>query len=1041
MAQPPSKQAHQPMGDQELPRDAFASGQDPRRQLQQHYQEGLPPQQSTFPMHAFPGPGPNDDGELGQGMNPHQRSNSPFQPPFMHPALAQMMQQQQQQHHHMMQQQMFHGQQSPYFGAGPHPFSSDADRASSPSNNQATSLLSQDGQRMVDDQTLRSGAPKADSVSLTDQGNAIHRNANNSPQPTGPPHQTGSMFNRGSGLGPPGFEKEFGGQMPPMVPVQTPNGLIFMPMNSMTPPPGFGHFPRPDQEPQFHFHQQQQHLQHQQHLQMQHQMFLHQQMMQRQHQQQQQQQQQRAGQSFESSLHQSERNVGEQSPSGPRKPEEYQQHGLQEQQGSKERPRSQEVQAIENQINKLLNSGGPSMGAAPSPLVPGGQVLTVQEIEQAQTGELIGQFRRFSLDNPVTPPSARASTGGSKANRDSLTPSSSTSQQRSSFFDRRFQDPSAQGEQPRYQPSTTKSRFSVKDIDFYSDKKYDPYRPSFHTFEQISRDAERLCQELHPKAEEETRKIALLQKLSDIATEVFGEAEVLPFGSSGNGLALANADMDVCVFLNSEEGADEVSPVEFVERIGNRLEQDPDFENILQLKRARVPIVKLNHINGIACDIGYQNDLAIWNTRLLRAYCKIDSRVRDIVVIVKHWAKRRKINNPYTGSLSSYAYVLLVIHVLQRRGVLPNLQSIVPGDGDIPIWDCQGFNRYFFEDVANLGRYWQPTPEGLQQSVGELLYEFFRYYASDFKYTTHAVSIRSGGLLTKEEKEWTKDHTQPQNQQQRQDQQQEKQQTQPKDKSQPSEDSQPLDPLQQPEAEASPTEGEPDAPVSPKEGEASDQQTASSAPPENRPPVVKNRYLFCIEDPFELNHNVGRPVDRFSLFTIRGEFMRAAKILSRNGDGALGRLCVEREIETPQERIRNGSVDHGDERHQNKASNSESGGNVGGPRRPSLKNYSASDAAVQDQREGTSPSVSFAEGESTTYSSSERRPSVQGGYGYNRSIGSRGSIGGGGIAGQSPNSSYSASTRGRDSLGPTADRKQGYKRATIAGEPRRVARP
>lgn len=142
------------------------------------------------------------------------------------------------------------------------------------------------------------------------------------------------------------------------------------------------------------------------------------------------------------------------------------------------------------------------------------------------------------------------------------------------------------------------------------------------------------------------------RRLSDIAVEVFGEAEVLPFGSSGNGLALANADMDVCVFLNPKEGSEDVSPVEFVERIGDRLEKDPDFENILQLKRARVPIVKLNHVNGIACDIGYQNDLAIWNTRLLRAYCRVDERVRDIVVIIKIWAKRRKINNPYTGSLS-----------------------------------------------------------------------------------------------------------------------------------------------------------------------------------------------------------------------------------------------------------------------------------------------------------------------------------------------------------------------------------------------------
>jgi DNA polymerase sigma len=105
----------------------------------------------------------------------------------------------------------------------------------------------------------------------------------------------------------------------------------------------------------------------------------------------------------------------------------------------------------------------------------------------------------------------------------------------------------------------------------------------------------------------------------------------------------------------------------------------------------------------------------------------------------------------------SYAYVLLVIHVLQRCGVLPNLQSIVAGNGKIPHWDCQGFNRYFFEDIPNLSQYWKPTPESLKQSVGELLYEFFRYFANDFHYVTHVVSIRCGRLLTKEVKEWTKE--------------------------------------------------------------------------------------------------------------------------------------------------------------------------------------------------------------------------------------------------------------------------------------------
>ncbi|KAF9191202.1 hypothetical protein BGZ51_007653 [Haplosporangium sp. Z 767] len=677
-------------------------------------------------------------------------------------------------------------------------------------------------------------------------------------------HPPPPIFGLPGHAGPPGFEGEYG--VPPMIPMHTPNGVVFVPMNRVTPPPGFGHFAMHGSEiqgPQFQptFHQQQQ-------------MFMHQQMLRQQHQQHQHQHQPQMHpfrmnpQQVSSQDDEKARGAGHDSEQGvaPVPPQNQQQQ--------------HQIKDIESQINQLLfkgesaaarsQGGDSSSQAATSDLPLVGQGLTVQEIEEAQVKDLQSQMRRFSLGDPVSPPRSRSNADQKDdgvSNVDSGPSSSTTAHPLSNIIHSRFQDPMPHGASPRHEQTVEKAPFSAKDIDFYSDKKYDPYRPSARTFDLITRDARVLCHDLMPKPEEETRKLALLQRLSNIANEIFGEAEVLPFGSSGNGLALANADMDVCVFLNAKPGFEEVSPVEFVERIGDRLEKDPEFENILQLTRARVPIVKLNHVNGIACDIGYQNDLAIWNTRLLRAYCRIDERVRDIVVIVKMWAKRRKINNPYTGSLSSYAYALLVIHVLQRRGVLPNLQSIVAGNGNIPFWDCQGFNRYFFEDIPNLARYWQPTPEALGQTVGELLYEFFRYYASEFRYANQVVSIRSGGLMTKEAKEWSKEHTQTHQQQSFQTQQQ-----------QQSEDT---------------------------------AQTQIPSPSDGKP-IVKNRYLYCIEDPFELDHNVGRPVDRYSLFTIRGEFMRAAKILSRNGEGAISRLCTEREITAHQERNRNSSIDHGD---------------------------------------------------------------------------------------------------------------------------------
>lgn len=150
--------------------------------------------------------------------------------------------------------------------------------------------------------------------------------------------------------------------------------------------------------------------------------------------------------------------------------------------------------------------------------------------------------------------------------------------------------------------------------------------------------------------------------------------------------------------------------------------------HVKPLPHARIPIVKLSLDPspglplGIACDIGFENRLALENTRLLMCYAMIDpTRVRTMVLfrksacrrfiwlivqrtqlssckLVKVWSKRRsvnfihatatfsyivnrKINSPYQGTLSSYGYVLLVIYFLvhvKNPAVLPNLQQMPP---------------------------------------------------------------------------------------------------------------------------------------------------------------------------------------------------------------------------------------------------------------------------------------------------------------------------------------------------------------------------
>ena len=67
--------------------------------------------------------------------------------------------------------------------------------------------------------------------------------------------------------------------------------------------------------------------------------------------------------------------------------------------------------------------------------------------------------------------------------------------------------------------------------------------------------------------------------------------------------------------------------------------------------QARMPVAKfVEQESGTACDVCINNYLAVVNTRLLRDYTAVDKRLRPLVYAVKHWAKRRGVNEPFTGA-------------------------------------------------------------------------------------------------------------------------------------------------------------------------------------------------------------------------------------------------------------------------------------------------------------------------------------------------------------------------------------------------------
>ena len=146
---------------------------------------------------------------------------------------------------------------------------------------------------------------------------------------------------------------------------------------------------------------------------------------------------------------------------------------------------------------------------------------------------------------------------------------------------------------------------------------------------------------------------------------------------------------------------------------------------------ARIPIVLFTDpLSGLDCDISFNNPLAIRNTLLLASYSIIDVRVRELAYVIKHWAKRRHMNSPQEGTLSSYGYLLCLVHFLQTRSppVVPNLQRLAPD------WD------------PNMPPHIQaqlPLPKRWEKHPVEELYCNTYFYEASFQPEMHGPSSQS----------------------------------------------------------------------------------------------------------------------------------------------------------------------------------------------------------------------------------------------------------------------------------------------------------
>uniref|UniRef100_A0A668A5K0 Terminal uridylyl transferase 7 n=1 Tax=Myripristis murdjan TaxID=586833 RepID=A0A668A5K0_9TELE len=248
----------------------------------------------------------------------------------------------------------------------------------------------------------------------------------------------------------------------------------------------------------------------------------------------------------------------------------------------------------------------------------------------------------------------------------------------------------------------------------------------------------------------------ILQDLEDFVRRQFAGARLQLFGSSKNGFGFRQSDLDICMVLEGQDNADDLDCIGIIESLARLLKKHPGLRNILPITTAKVPIVKFYHIRtGLEGDISLYNTLALHNTNLLASYAAIDRRVKILCYVMKVFAKMCDIGDASRGSLSSYAYTLMVLFFLQQRNppVIPVLQEIYDGEKKPQVL-VDGWNVYFWDDLKTLPSRW-PQYEKNTETVGELWLGLLRFYTEDFDFREHVVCIRQQARLTTFNKQWT----------------------------------------------------------------------------------------------------------------------------------------------------------------------------------------------------------------------------------------------------------------------------------------------
>jgi hypothetical protein len=162
-----------------------------------------------------------------------------------------------------------------------------------------------------------------------------------------------------------------------------------------------------------------------------------------------------------------------------------------------------------------------------------------------------------------------------------------------------------------------------------------------------------------------------------------------------------------------------------------------------------VPASVIDAKDGVAIDFSVNNATPLHCAALITECGNLNMRAKELILLVRRWARDRGVAHVSKGHLSPYAWTLLTVYFLQVRHAkyaASNVQPEAMGRGAPLLPSLSTFPKC----SALAGLIHKPAAADAANdiaavtSVASLFKEFIEFFDKDFKWQDEAVSVRAG---------------------------------------------------------------------------------------------------------------------------------------------------------------------------------------------------------------------------------------------------------------------------------------------------------